>query len=498
MKHARTSFVALLLAVAVPAGAKSAMPTPAIDWRGTDQIDITPGSLDLTRDPGFASGGSTFVDNPTSGGTNDRAVAIVEDGAGGYWLVGSSTADDGVHVTPVVTPFSAVGAAGTPMAYPEDTTLSGLSSIVAAVEGVNAGTRRIYVIGTYHSPGYPDADFGVICLDPAQSFHGCSSFGFNGVQSVAFDRGGSNDDTPRALAYDALSGDLYVTGTVDFGGYFAAGVVRLNGSTGARVSEWGNATTSNGTFVYPIQWTANGDAVPLAIVAGAPMLFEHDVFVVGFAFANSAHTDTDGFVLPIDAVNGTGFDPLWNGGNLKRIFFDLGATNKIDALSAVSLRHNGSLLIAGQAENDTEIHMILGEFDPVGAARADFCGGTGVCQGFLSNESTPSAVLERPGAGDIVVGATSVDPAGDDVQAVYEFGPHGTAIVAYDEVAWDSAQSTTPLAIANGLLIDDENRVLQAGYRLWNLSIADYDMTVARWRATDSIFGNGFGGAYAD
>lgn len=449
---------------------------------------------DLTLDQTFNYDGIEWVD---TSGKSDIGLAVVDAGGGSYWLIGSTTAADGVHLTPVVTPFTSGGFAGTPVFYPGNTDLSSLNTIVGAVEGVNNGVRRIYVVGTYHQIGYPDTDFGVICLDPAHAFIACAGFGIRGLSSFAFDRGGSKNDVPSAIAYDDLNAALYVTGQVTTDTDYRVGVVRMSGTNGAPDTDWGNATTTDGSFVSSFEFRTGGFASPFAIVAGATSLFQHDVFVAGTAQVNSDGSDTDGFVMAIDAVSGTGLDPEWNLGAPRRIFFDLGTTTKKDQITALSLRHNGALLIAGEAFGDNGLQqMIFGELTSAGTPHSGYCGGPGVCHGPLGDRPYVVGIVERPGAGDVVVEASN-NLGGVAVEGAYQLGPTGTNVVASHTETWAST-SGTGSAFARSLTIDANNRVLAVGYRVYDAAAGDYSMTIVRYVAADSIFGNGFGGKYKD
>ena len=457
---------------------------------------VTPGTGDLTVN---ASLPGSFVDNPTSGGSFDHALAVVPSDDGGYWLLGGSNANDGTHVTPVVTEVTDAGVVKPSVYYASNTALSSLVTLAAAVKGVNNGVTRLYFVGQYIDPGFSDSDFGVVCIEPANLYLACPGFGANGYSAVAFDRGGNKNDVPTSVAYDASSGALYIAGNVDVAGSTAVGVARFDGITGKLDTDWGNNTTTNGTYVYPVNYTANGSSYTEAVAVGSPRFFAEDVFVVGSAAANSSGTDRDGFILPIDAVDGAGFDTGWNGGMPKRVSFDLGATTKTDYIDAVTLRHNGQLLVAGHANGDSGLtHLILGEFDGEGVPKTNFCGGLGLCQGPLFNHPKPSAIAERPGAGDIVIAADNDDASGKSIQGIYEIDSRGVSVLAYDETSWTSNAGTTPDSFTNAVLVDDANRVIEGGTRVWNSPTFDYDMTIKGWIETDTIFGNSFGGIFVD
>lgn len=457
---------------------------------------VSPGTGDMTPDSSFPT---AFVDNPTSGGSFDHAVAIVPSDSGGYWLLGGSDADDGTHATPVVAEYSSTGVAMPPAFFASNTNLSSLLTIISAVKGVNNGVTRIYFVGEYVAPNFTDSDFGVVCMVPTSGFQACPGFGTNGHTSVAFDRGGSNNDFPTSVTYDASSGGLYIAGNVDIGGRTAVGVARIDGTTGARDSNWGNNSTTDGTFVYPVTFKTNGSSYAKAITVGSPRFFAEDVFVVGNAEASGNATDRDGFILPIDAVDGANFDAGWNAGAPRRVYFDLGTTTKTDFLTAVTLRHNGQLLVAGLANGDSGLtHLILGEFDGEGVPKTNFCGGLGVCQGPLFNAPYPAAIAERPGEGDIVIAATNTDSGGHGIQGIYEIDSRGASVLGYDETSWTSNTGTTPSSFTNGVLVDSADRVIEVGSRLWDSSTVDYDMTIRRWTAKDTIFGNSFGGPFVD
>ena len=131
---------------------------------------LTPGTRDLTLDPGFDGGGYDIVDITSTGHTSDRGVSVVPSDAGGYWLIGSTTANDNFHATPVVTQVSTTGVTGAPALYPGNTQLSSLNEITGAIKADSPGGSRIYVIGSYNASAFADDDFGVVCLSPANTF----------------------------------------------------------------------------------------------------------------------------------------------------------------------------------------------------------------------------------------------------------------------------------------------------------------------------------------
>ena len=191
------------------------------------------------------------------------------------------------------------------------------------------------------------------------------------------------------------------------------------------------------------------------------------------------------------------------------VFFDLGMTDKRDALTAIAESHDGRVLLAGFAENDAgDRKMTLAAFGSNGSQDTGFCGGAGHCINDLgvtllgatlplSHYEVPSAIAERRGNHDLVL-ALDVHAdflAGSDghpFQEAVEIGPSGLSMRTWTALDYTAHSPAARNSYTHSMTIDDGNRVLVTGSRVWDDTSHDSDVTVARLIDTDTIFVNGF------
>jgi hypothetical protein len=474
---------------------------------------------DLTLDTRFGDGGSGIVTldgTDTSLGLDDEVIKILPKSNTfdtGYWVIASQT-NAGSNGTWKLLDIDNHGNFASTDSDADPFISVPVDALIADV----GSERHVYLIGP--SPVGSDENWGIKCLNVSGgSFHGyCNAFGMQGADTtdgevtIDFAQGSSHNDIARRVAY--YNGYLYVTGIVDVGtsvSDYAVGVAKIDATTGALDANWGDQAPKNGKFIYNINYQANGFDIPNAIVVGMANPLQIggvdtrvDIFVAGYSSVSSI--DNDGWVMAIDdndSANGS-FDHSWNTGHLNRLFFDLGSSHKQDSITAMTQRGNGDLLIAGYAVSDSSTEMVIGEIRPSGSLLSSFCGAGACHSSYLSNSQVPAAIVERPGAGDFVVASNqTLDFFGDGqpVVGLYQFSANGNAVRANDYLDMDADPTYTNSTRANTLLLDPKNHdVVLGGWYRHTPPVNGYDNAgvISWYRATDSIFANGFGGVYHD
>ena len=460
---------------------------------------------DLTFDPDFAFTGGKDTFSVGGASKQERVVALLPSSgaAAGYWVV--SLAAQPLVSTVVLTHVTDQGGnAGTQI-----TPLLNITGVVAATIAEDYAHERIFLLGS--APGGA-ADFGVECLDVHNGdFHGdCANFSpATGYTRIDFAQGGTPYDFPSCIAY--YNGSVFVAGRVNIAPdpgdvHFAIGVAKLSAGSGALVTTWGNLTPSKGFFIKALNYTTNGADTPRAILATRPDPdgARVDVFVAGTAQAGA--NDTDGWIMAIDddLTEGAQLDPQWNSGNARRIFYDLGSTNKQDEITAMTQRHNGNLLVTGIAYRDDTNDLILGEIKPNGALLTSFNGGGLNHAQWTSFNQIPVAIAERPGAGNFVVASTDSYglAATPLVAGLAQFTANGTKVMASNFLNYAASDPSKNSTHGGGMIVDAKNRVIFAGWFLatpGGVPTSDTDDEfIAGLEADDTIFANDFGGFYRD
>ena len=474
---------------------------------------------DLTLDTRFGAAGhgiTTLDYTSADGGSTDRPVAVLPKIAGqdlGWWVVANHS-NGGSDATFEIFDLSPTGAE-TSVSTSVDPVIAGpVDAIIADV----SGERRIFILGTV-SGSSGTLDFGIKCLNVSGgTFQGdCPNWGPFGrsYAEVNFGLGPTKNDFAQRLAY--YNSYLYATGFVDDGSGstadFAVGVAKVSASDGTLADGWGNLAAQNGLFVKNINYQTGGTDVPYAIVVGPAnplgvggLDLRVDVFVAGASTV--AANDNDGWIMAIDEnlTSGERLDPEWNNGNIRPYYFDLGTTKKQDQITALTQRHNGNLLFAGYAEDDDDTELVLGELKPDGTPLASFCGG-GVCHSlYTSLHEVPVAIAERLGAGNFVVALDNTDDYDGDghpVAAIYQFHYNGKSLDSLQDVDLNASDTRQNATYATALIVDPVSTdALLTGWSRYTLDppadSGDDDGFVTWYRADNTVFANGFGGAYRD
>jgi len=166
---------------------------------------------------------------------------------------------------------------------------------------------------------------------------------------------------------------------------------------------------------------------------------------------------------------------------------------------AIRVLDDGRIIVAGDANHDDEFFniiadVLLASFQPDGAPSMDF-GVNGMTHVNVGATTTVTDMVVRAN-GDIVVSTPSngllPDPYNSDVlQSVVQFDATGNGPTS--TVSFEYPSQVQPQGWPTSLLVDADDRILVAGFRLWdfNFPIPDSDHSVARLMR-DTIFADDF------
>ncbi|MEO7430765.1 MAG: hypothetical protein ABIR62_01700 [Dokdonella sp.] len=471
---------------------------------GLAELTGITGSLapnDLAEPGSFASAVADFNDADSN---SDLALRVFPISGGGYWLTGRHAGN-----TSILPPYPTLTVAKYRADGSFDTSYNGtgkksfdtpMSFIVDVARGAG---DTLYALGSYTAPGFTDSDFGVYCVDADGD--PCAGFGSNGFVSVALDLGAGaarHGDYPSRITYAFSS--LYLAGSSDTGSgttsNLAIAVVKMSSTSGSVDGGFGDDINHPGVFHYNLDFLANGNDSIADLIAYAPAPFQVKLVMVGATQrAQLAGEDTDGFIGAIDGLSGQ-IDPLFSGTGFQAVAVDLGGDHK-DGLDRVIRRANGGFVAAGRAKdsNASPAHyeLVLAAFRADGSTDTSFANSGLYHDLVVSGTNRPFGLAERAQNRDLVVGINILDDLFGDshpLQAVVQFG--SSARVRHALAFQDFAG--TPKNSTGEDLVLDNNVVATAGYRRWDQSIGDYDMTIVRYVATDSIFADRFGGSSSD
>lgn len=477
----RTSAPAVrsIAAAVVAVAGFAAMPALA------DVVGTSIGS-DLTVDASFGEQGYTIVNYNDAAGTWDEAVRLLAADGGGTWMIGFHRTDangDRVAIAKldangVLDP--AFGAGGTILA---DTNI-GLVHDAIVVDG------RFYVTGI-HFLGGGFGDVGVACMAPDGS--PCPGFGDAGSVELALNAPGFNSDAARILHRD---GALYVVGNTDPGGAFghssAIVVAKLDAATGALDASFGDGSGPlAGSMVFDPDLVADGYDFTYAAAFAA----NGDVLVGGSAQDSRG---TQAYVLALDPQTGT-LDTAFGGNGYAYASLQNGVN--VDELSvrAIQVLDDGRIVAAGNANHDDEFSntitgILLVSLQADGTRTPGF-GVDGISHADIGVNLQTTDLVVRPN-GDLVVSTPSngiaPDPYNPDtLQSIVQFDAAGNGPTA--TVSMEYPSQVTPQGWPVSMLVDADDRVLVAGFRLWafNFPIPDSDHVVTRL-VRDVVFANGF------
>lgn len=485
-KVARTTPRALAYIVAACAAASSTF--AAADQ---DPISIVGQSIgnDLSIDLSFGDTGYTIVNYNDADGTDDEAVRIVPADDGGYWMIGFHAPDQG---------FQSVAISKLAPSGLVDPTFGDGGKITAATDvnlisdGIFANDR-FYIAGMHLLSESGPGEFAVACLNPDAT--PCADFGDGGSQLLALSQPGLTSGATRILYRD---GALFAIGNTDPGGSSgyssAAAIVKLDATTGALDTTFGDGSGPfAGTTVFDPNLYPDGfdDAHALAFASNGDLL-------VGGSSQTAQGNASDGYVLALDPDTGVADNAFGTNGV---VYFaaDLGVHFDQVVVTAFHVASSGRILVAGDANHDDEFfntltNVLLASLEPDGTPTAAF-GTNGIVNVNvgLNTETLDVAVF---GDGGILVSLSSNglvpnDYTPDGLESFVEFDATGSGPFATMSIEYPS--SVGPTARANSLLVDSQDRVVAAGFRLWDYTfpIPDSDHAVTRL-LRDRVFAGGF------
>jgi len=517
---------------ACTAGAQAEDWKEAIDaTRHHDEALAPDGSVlpsDLNFDPAFGNGGMAAFSPDTANdyeqaglrvfpfktlGVGDGSFPLIYVKERGYYLTGvRKRYDTGLYDALIGkikldgTPDTTFGASGW-----QAITIPPITSINDAA--FDEATGSMYFVGSLAAGGNAE-DFAVRCrnIDTGNPCDGVGS-----LASIAFDLGGSNRDVAQRVIFEPGSGStppyLYVAGFVDSGTGWRIGVVKLNAATGERVTAFG----TDGKRVYmPPAGVQTGSDVNVFSMALAPATAPGGsrLYLAGNVKTSADGVDYDGYVVALSPANGNGVAGF---GPWQSIAYELDNPGKRkDSVTAITVQRNGKLALAGWSYLlvEPDQRMILGRLNTDGSKDLGFCANEGVCpRGTASGPiDEPTAIVQRPDNGDLVVALKRNHTSGDHhpTQWVLQYGASGNLLHAQQTLDFAAgtgqAQWSRPAGIALDTTpevfdsVNAKRNLVVAGTRKWATvdALRNFDLTLTRLLENDSIFADDFGGASSD
>ena len=446
---------------------------------------------DLVVDATFGDQGYTVVPYNDDYGVWDESVRVRSDGNGGYWLIGfhrPETGDDRVAISKLDADGHLDASFGTGGKIAVATGITWVRDAVV-VDG------RIYIAGVHLLTSSGPSVMAVACLTADGAY--CDGFGdAQGSVTIAANAPGLSSEAQRILQRD---GTLYLIGTTDPGtgdsGHSSAiAVAKLDAATGAL-----DATFGNGSGPLPGTAVVDPNRIPdgFDYAYAAAFAANGDVLVGGSA-QTDATQGSDGYVFALDATSGA-LDTGFGTGGYAFFAFQVGEHFDQEIVRALKVLDDGRIIVAGDANHDDEFFntltdVLLASLEPDGTPSMGFGvnGSTHVNVG-LNTQTTDMVV--RPN-GDIVVSMPSngllPDPYNSDtLQSIVQFDAAGNGPTA--TISFEYPSAVTPQGWPVSLLVDDRDRILVAGFRLWdfNFPIPDSDHSITRLMR-ETIFADGF------
>ncbi len=168
------------------------------------------------------------------------------------------------------------------------------------------------------------------------------------------------------------------------------------------------------------------------------------------------------------------------------------------SVRAIRVQDDGRIIVAGDANHDDEFNMItdvmLASLQPGGTPSAGF-GTNGISHVNVALNGATQDLAVRPN-GDLVVSMASngiipneYTPATQ--QSIVQFDASGNGPTSTVSIEYPSA--LTPNGYPYSMLVDARDRILVAGFAMWdfNFPVPDSDHSVTRL-VREGIFANGF------
>ena len=463
----------------------------AIPSAPDDVVGISIGT-DLMVDTRFGDAGYTVVNYNDDEGTWDEAVRVTAADDGGFWLLG-------FHRTDIANDRAAISKLDADGVLDASYGVGGKLLAPTGVSLINdaiLADGRFYVAGIHYldTPGL--GIFGVACIQLDGT--PCPGFGDGGTgtATIALNQPGFNSGATRILYRDGM---LYAIGNTDPGGgagnSSAIAIARLDATTGAL-----DATFGDGSGPLPGTEIFDPDLYPAGFdFAYAAAFASNGDVLVGGAAQNNDNSGSDGYVLAFDPASGA-LDPAFGTGGYAWFSFHTGVHFDQVSVRAFHVRDDGRIIVAGDANHDDEFfntltNVLLASLEPDGTPTAGFgIDGVSSINVGLNTETLDMAVRAN---GDLVVSMASngilPNPyTSDMLQSIAQFDASGNGPTATVSIEYPSM--VTPGGRPTSLLVDSRDRILVAGFRLWDYDfpVPDSDHSVTRLMR-DTIFTDGFG-----
>ncbi len=454
-----------------------------------DAVGISIGT-DLTLDTGFGDeAGYTVVNYNDDGGTWDEAVRVIAAADGGFWLAGFHRTDADADRF-AISKLDANGKLDT--SYGAGGKLLAPTG-VSLINDVILADGRFYLAGTHYldTPGLGIVGVACVGIDGTP----CAGFGDSGTVTIALNAPGFNSSAARILHRD---GKLYMIGNTDPGGVnghsSAIGIAKLDAATGALDPTFGDGSGPlPGTEVFnPDHYPDGYDFAYAAAFAG-----NGDILVGGSA-QNNNNQGSDGYLLAFDPTSGA-LNPAFGNSGYAWFSFDTGVHFDGVSVRAIHVQDDGKIIAAGDANHDDEFfntltNVLLASLEPDGTPTAGFgINGVNSINLGLNTEVLDLAVRSN---GDLVVSMASSgilpNPYSPDMlQSIAQFDAAGNGPTATVSIEYPSQVS--PGGRPTSILADAQDRILVAGFRLWdfNFPVPDSDHVITRL-VRDKIFASGF------
>jgi uncharacterized delta-60 repeat protein len=445
---------------------------------------------DLMVDTRFGDQGYATVNYNDDGGTWDEAVRVLPAEDGGFWLVGFHRTDASADRLA----FSKLDADGRlDLSFGTGGKMlvdTGISFIRDAIRVDD----RLYIVGMHLLTSSGPGEMAIACVDVHGAY--CPGFGDNeGTVTVALNAPGFTSEALRVLHRD---GKLYAIGNTDPGGALghssAMAAAKLDASTGALDASFGDGSGPlPGTVVFNPDLYPDGNdfAYSAAFASNGKVL-------IGGAAQNNDNQGSDGYVLAFDPATGA-LDASFGADGYTYFSFNTGVHFDQVAVRAIHVFDDGRILLAGEANHDDEFFntltdVLLASLGPDGTPTPNF----GVGGATHINVGLNAAVLDMGvrSNGDIVVSmsANGINPnpyTPATQQSIAQFDALGNGPTATVSIEYPSM--VTPGGSPVSLYVDPQDRVLVAGFRLWdfNFPVPDSDHSLTRL-VRDGIFASGF------
>ncbi len=466
-----------------------------------------PGDLDTS----FGAGGrATVAFNIAAGTFDDRVIAAIPEGPNTL-LLGT--------VTPLTTSgnrylaFARVDGNGQ---LDPNFAMNGKfiteTYLATLVDADSDTSGRIYVTGAARDTVNGDTEFAVLRFLPTGELD--SDYGLFGMATISFDAGGANNDVPVAITVSP-SGEALVAGDVDGpAGARDFGLIKLD-STGAlerAFSGDGKVTLRIGTGKTHVTAISDFDDSHVYLAGHDESdAAQHRVVVASFNVATGA---LDGAFCAAQACASGAQGSTIAGGGARTLSFDRASGAVSDEASAIAIASDGSGRVAVVGSSTVvatgKRRAAIAVMNAQGVIPDDASINTGRALLDLGASTEAVDVIHRGlddhwiVAGNTTTGTTTqgfasyltATPTLDTGFTTSAGNPSATQLISFPNFGAGTPLETRLRAV----VLDDTQRLVLSGYRLWQRfsGVEDNDFAITRLSgdlvAADAVFKNGFEG----